>query len=351
MRKTRYVIAAVAAGVLAAATFAAVAVQGADARPAGKAADSIKGAGATFPAPLIAVWIQQYKGGSVNYDPVGSGAGIQAITARTVDFGASDAPMTPDQFTNCNGCVMIPWVLSATAVLYNLPGVKNNLHLSGKVIADIYLGKITKWNDARITKLNKGVSLPDTNITPVVRSDGSGTTFNFTDYLSSVSPEFRDKVGRSTSVSWPAPKTVGGRGSSGLAAIVRSTPGAIGYADIAYALTNKIQFAAVQNRSGKYALPGIRGITAAAQADKKFSPDNSLSIVDPPKGKKYFQAYPICTYSYVILPLKTAKAESLKQFVNWAITDGQQFGKRLLFVKIPPYVLARDKAQLKRVGT
>jgi phosphate transport system substrate-binding protein len=241
-------------------------------------------------------------------------------------------------------------VLSATAVLYNLPGVKNNLHLSGKVVADIYLGKITKWNDARITKLNKGVSLPDTNITPVVRSDGSGTTFNFTDYLSSASTEFRDKVGKSTSVSWPG-KAVGGRGSSGVSAILRSTPGAIGYADIAYALTNKIQFAAVQNRSGKYALPGIRGITAAAAADTKFSPDNSLSIVNPPRGKKFAQAYPICTYSYVILPTKTAKAASLKQFVTWAITDGQQYGKRLLFVKLPSYVVARDKAQLKRVGT
>jgi phosphate transport system substrate-binding protein len=342
MRRKRTFLAAVGALALAAAALAA----GAGARPT---AETINGAGATFPAPLIAVWQQQYKGGTVNYNPIGSGGGIAAITSRTVDFGASDAPLSPDQFTACNGCVQMPWVLSATAVLYNLPGVKNNLHLSGKVIADIYLGKISKWNDARITKLNKGVTLPDKDITPVYRSDSSGTTFNFTDYLSESSPDFRNKIGRSTSVNWP--KGVGGRGSSGLAGIVTRTEGAIGYADVAYALKNKIQFAAVQNRSGKYALPGIRGIKAAAESDKKFDSTNALSIVNPPRGKKYANAYPICTYSYVILPLKSDKATALKQFVTWAITDGQAFGPKLLFVPLPSYVLARDKAQLKRVAS
>jgi phosphate transport system substrate-binding protein len=340
MRRKRSFFAAVGALVLVAAALAA----GAGARPT---AETISGAGATFPAPLIAVWQQQYKGGTVNYNPIGSGGGIAAITNRTVDFGASDAPLSPDQFTACSGCVQVPWVLSATAVLYHLPGVKNNLHLSGKVIADIYLGKIKKWNDARITKLNKGVNLPDKDITPVYRSDASGTTFNFTDYLSESSPEFRDKIGKSTSVNWPT--GVGGRGSAGLAGIVTRTEGAIGYADIAYALKNKIQFAAVQNRSGKYALPGIRGIRAAAESDKKFDSTNALSIVNPPRGTKYANAYPICTYSYVILPLKTSKAAALKQFVTWAITDGQQYGPKLLFVPLPGYVLARDKAQLKRV--
>jgi phosphate transport system substrate-binding protein len=342
MRRKRTFLAAVGALALAAAALAA----GAGARPT---AETINGAGATFPAPLIAVWQQQYKGGTVNYNPIGSGGGIAAITSRTVDFGASDAPLSPDQFTACNGCVQMPWVLSATAVLYNLPGVKNNLHLSGKVIADIYLGKISKWNDARITKLNKGVTLPDKDITPVYRSDSSGTTFNFTDYLSESSPDFRNKIGRSTSVNWP--KGVGGRGSSGLAGIVTRTEGAIGYADVAYALKNKIQFAAVQNRSGKYALPGIRGIKAAAESDKKFDSTNALSIVNPPRGKKYANAYPICTYSYVILPLKSDKATALKQFVTWAITDGQAFGPKLLFVPLPSYVLVRDKAQLKRVAS
>jgi phosphate transport system substrate-binding protein len=348
MRKSRSVIAAVAAGLLAAVASAAVTVA-AEATPTRAAAETVNGAGATFPAPLIAVWQQEYKAGTVNYNPIGSGGGIAAITNRTVDFGASDAPLSSDQFTACNGCVQIPWVLSATAVLYNLPGVKNNIHLSGKVIADMYLGKIAKWNDPRIVRLNKGVNLPGTDITPVYRSDGSGTTWNFTDYLSEVSPEFRDKVGRSTSVSWP--KGVGGRGSTGLAGIVTRTEGAIGYADVAYALKNHIQFAAVQNRSGKYALPGLRGITAASLADKKFSPTNELSIVNPPRGRKFAVAYPICTYSYVILPLKTSKADALKQFVTWAIGDGQKFGPKLLFKQLPAYVVARDKAQLKRVAS
>jgi phosphate transport system substrate-binding protein len=347
MRKSRYVIAAVAAGLIAAIAAAAVTVPGADARPARSAAETISGAGATFPAPLIAVWQQEYKGGTVNYNPIGSGGGIAAITGRTVDFGASDAPLTPDQFAACQGCVQIPWVLSATAVLYNLPGVKNNIHLSGRVIADMFLGNITKWNDPKITKLNKGVDLPGTDITPVFRSDGSGTNYNFTDYLSQVDQEFKSKVGFGTSVNWP--KGVGGRGSSGLAGIVTRTPGAIGYADVAYALKNKIQFAAVQNKSGKYALPGLRGITSASLADKKFSSTNELSIVNPPRGKLFTNAYPICTYSYVILPLKTSKASALKQFVSWAITDGQKFGPKLIFKEIPGYVLTRDKAQLKRV--
>ena len=345
MRKTRYVIAAVASGVLAAVAFAAVA----GAQPSASQADSLSGAGSTFVAPLVAQWQSNYKDSSITYNPVGSGAGITAISNRTVDFGASDAPMTVDQLTSCKGCVMLPWALSATAVLYNLPGVKNNIHLSGNVIADIYLGKISKWNDARIRKLNAGVNLPDTDITPVYRSDGSGTTFNFTDFLSASSKTFESQIGHNTAVDWP--KGVGARGSSGVSGVLTRTPGAIGYADIAYALANKLQFAAVQNKSGKYALPGIRGIKAAAQADRKFDSRNFLSIVNPPKGKKYETAYPICTYTYVILPLQSSKGTALKAFVNWAITGGQQYGTKLLFVPIPSYVLARDKAVLKRVSS
>jgi phosphate transport system substrate-binding protein len=343
MRKTRYVIAAAAAGVLAAVAFAATA----GAEPAARQADSLNGAGSTFVAPLIAQWQSNYKDASITYNPVGSGAGITAIQNRTVDFGASDAPMTVDQFTSCKGCVMLPWALSATAVLYNVPGA-NNIHLSGPVIADMYLGKITKWNDKRITKLNPGVSLPDTAVTPVYRSDGSGTTFNFTDFLSASSKTFENQIGHNTAVDWP--KGVGARGSSGVSGVLTRTPGAIGYADIAYALANKLQFAAVQNKSGKYALPGIRGIKAAAQADRRFDSRNFLSIVNPPKGKKYEQAYPICTYTYVILPLQSSKGAALKAFVNWAITGGQQYGTKLLFVPIPDYVLAKDKTILKKVS-
>jgi phosphate transport system substrate-binding protein len=309
---------------------------------------TITGAGATFPQPLIAVWQQQYKRDQINYNGIGSGGGIAAITNRTVDFGASDAPLTPDQFSACKGCVQMPWVLSATSVMYNLGGVKNALHMNGRLIADIYLGRVTNWNDARIKGLNPGVNLPDRKITPVYRSDGSGTTYNFTDYLTTVSPTFKSRVGGpSTTVNWPT--GVGARGSSGVAGVVTRTEGAVGYADIAYALKNNIKFAAVQNKSGKWATPGLRSIKAAASADKKFSSTNELSIVNPPRGKKFLRAYPICTYSYVIVPLQTSKAAQLKSFITWAVTSGQQYGPKLIFQPVPTYVVSRVKAQLKRV--
>jgi phosphate transport system substrate-binding protein len=309
---------------------------------------TISGAGATFPAPLIAVWQREYKRDQVNYNAIGSGGGIAAITNRTVDFGASDAPLTKDQFAACKGCVQMPWVLSATSIMYNLDGVKNAIHMNGRLIADIYLGNVSNWNDARIRRLNPGVNFPDRKITPVYRSDGSGTTYNFTDYLTKVSSSFKSRVGGpNTTVNWPA--GVGARGSSGVAGVVTRTEGAIGYADIAYALQNHIKFAAVQNRSGVYATPGLRSIKAASLADIKFSSTNELSIVNPPKGKKFRRAYPISTYSYVILPLQSSKAAQLKSFVTWAVTSGQQFGPKLIFQPVPPYVVTRVKAQLKRV--
>jgi phosphate transport system substrate-binding protein len=228
---------------------------------------------------------------------------------------------------------------------YNLPGVKSLLHMTGPVLADIYLGKITKWNDPRIRKLNKGVALPSLSISTVHRSDGSGTTYNFTDYLSSVSKTWKSKVGRNISVDWPV--GAGARGSSGVAGVVSQTAGAIGYFDIAYALQNHIKYFAMQNRSGKFATPGIRGITAAASSDQKPARDNSLSIVNPPK--KYANAYPISTFTYVILPIKSPKAADLKKFVFWAMTKGQSYGPRLFFVPIPKSVLAVDEKALTKV--
>ena len=195
---------------------ALVATTGALAGGSATKAGTLSGAGATFPFPLISQWQKEYEsktGTHINYNPIGSGGGIAAITARTVDFGASDAPLTPDQATACKGCVQIPWVLSSTSVIYNLPSVPNNLKLTGPVIANIYLGKITAWNDPAIKALNPRVNLPSTKITPVFRSDGSGTTYNFTDYLARISPEFKSKVGNSTAVTFPA--GIGGRGSSG----------------------------------------------------------------------------------------------------------------------------------------
>lgn len=338
----------------AAAALAAILAAAALAAPSGKTAPTRKadvtltGAGATFPAPLIAQWVQPLGaqlGINLQYNPIGSGGGIAAITARTVDFGASDAPLTPDQFAACKGCMQIPWALSATSVLYNLPGVKNLLHMDGPTLSRMYMGEITKWNDPAIVKLNPGVQLPDTTITIVHRSDGSGTTFNFTDYLSSVSATWKSKVGRGTSVNWPV--GTGGRGSSGVSAIVTQTVGAIGYADIAYALSNHLKYFAMKNRSNKFATPGLRGIIAAASSDQKPAADNSLSIVNPPK--KFANAYPICTFTYVLVPEASPKAADLKRFLFWAVTKGQTFGPKLLFQPVPKSVLVVAEKTIKKI--
>jgi phosphate transport system substrate-binding protein len=327
---------------------ALIATTGALAGGSSSKAGVLTGAGATFPFPLISQWQKDYEsktGTKINYNPIGSGGGIAAITGRTVDFGASDAPLTADQFAACKGCVQIPWVLSANSVLYNLPGVPNNLRLTGPIIAGIYLGQITQWNDPRIKRINPGVKLPDTKITVVWRSDGSGTTYNFVDYLSSVSPAFKSKVGISTQVNFPV--GLGGRGSSGVAGIVKNTAGAIGYADIAYALANHIQFARVLNRDGKFVTPGLRAIAAAGSLIKKVPASNEMHIVNPPKGNPL--AYPICTFSYVLLPTKTDKAPELRKFVFYALTQGQKLGPKLLFVPIPHVVLFAAERTLKKV--
>ena len=327
---------------------ALVATTGALAGGTAKKAGTLSGAGATFPFPLISQWQKDYEsktGTRINYNPIGSGGGIAAITARTVDFGASDAPLTPDQMTACKGCVQIPWVLSSTSIIYNLPSVPNNLKLTGRIISDIYLGNVTQWNDAKIKALNPKVNLPSTKITPVWRSDGSGTTYNFTDYLSRVNPAFKSKVGNSTAVTFPA--GIGGRGSSGLAGVVKNTDGGIGYVDIAYALANKIKFASVQNAAGKFITPGLRAIAAAGATVKAVPPGNEMHIVNPPKTAPL--AYPICTFSYVLLPVKTDKAPELRRFVFYALTQGQKLGPKLLFVPIPKPVLVAAEKTLKQV--
>jgi phosphate transport system substrate-binding protein len=312
---------------------------------------TLKGAGSTFVSPLVLTLMQPYEaatGVHVDYNPIGSGGGIQAIQNRQVDFGASDAPMTPDQFSGCGGCVELPWALSATAVLYNLPGLPNNLHITGPILAGIYLGQIKKWNDPKIKAVNKGVNLPSTDITPVYRSDSSGTSFNFTTYLNTVSRQWKGQVGRGTTVNWPA--GIGARGSSGVAGYISRNEGAVGYADIAYALNNHLKFFSVQNRAKKFARPGLVGIKAAAQVDRRFNPQsNELSIVNPPGSARFAKAYPICTYTYVILRTKSEKAKLLKPFITWALTTGQQYGTRLVFQPVPKYVVARGKATLKKV--
>jgi phosphate transport system substrate-binding protein len=339
--KTTTLVLAVALGALAAAGTSA----------ARNADTTLTGAGSSFVYPLVSTWTPALGGAfgfNVTYGPVGSGAGITAISSRTVDFGASDAPMTPDQFAACKSCVQIPWALSATSVAYNIPGAPVHMHLSGKVLAGIYLGRITNWNDPAIRKLNAGWNAPDLKITPVYRSDGSGTTFNFTDYLSTVSGDFKSKVGNATQVSFPT--GVGARGSSGVAGVVKQTEGAVTYVDVAYALTNKLRFAAIQNAAGKYTYPGLRAIAAAAATVKKVPANNELSIVQPPKSSP--TAYSICTFSYVILPTKSDKAAELRKLTFWALTQGQQakYTAKLLFVPIPKPVLVAAEKTLKRIS-
>ena len=313
-------------------------------------AGSLSGAGSTFLTPLMSKWQVDYPaktGVDINYNPVGSGAGIAAIQSRTVDFGASDAPLTPDQFAACKGCVQIPWALSATSVAYNLSGVPSHLHMTGPVLARIYLGKITKWNDPAIKKLNPKIDLPSTSITPVYRSDGSGTTYNFTDYLTAVSKDWRTKVGNSTQVNFPA--GIGAKGSSGVAGVVSRTDGSLTYVDVAYSLKNKLKFMAMRNNSGNWTLPGLRGIKAAASTIKKVPASNEMHIVNPPKGDA--KAYPICTFTYVILPTKTSKASQLRRFVFYAVnpTQGQKFGPLLLFAPMPTKVLVAAEKTLRKV--
>ena len=229
--------------------------------------------------------------------------------------------------------------------MYNLPGVKNLLHMDGPTLANIFMGKITTWNDAAIAKLNPGVTLPSTKISIAHRSDNSGTTFNFTDYLSSVSPSWNSAIGKGVAVNWPVGS--GGKGSAGVAALVTQTPGSIGYADVFFAIHNHLSYFAMKNRSGKFATPGIRGILSAASSDQKPDANNALSIVNPPA--KFANAYPISTFTYVIVAQQSSKAPDLKKFLFWAVTKGQAFGPKLLFVPIPKSVLVVAEKTIAKI--
>jgi phosphate transport system substrate-binding protein len=301
-------------------------------------AGSLVGAGSSFVAPLVSQWIPQVEsafGLKVTYGPIGSGGGINAISNRTVDFGASDAPLTPDQFAACKGCVQIPWALSATSIAYRGDDLPNHLRLDGRTLANIFLGKIRTWNSPALEKLNKGKRLPDLPITVVHRSDNSGTTYNLTEYLNHVSSAWKSRVGKGVAVDWPA--GVGARGSSGVSAALGQTNGGITYVDVAYSLRNHFKFAAVKNRAGVYQLPGLRAIAAAGATILRVAPGNGgISIVDPAKRQRL--AYPISTFTYVIVPQDTPKAREIKQFVRWSLTKGQAAGPKLLFSPIPKVV-------------
>ncbi len=317
-----------------------------------RSAGTLTGAGSSLIAPAVAVWGSIYKGGTIQYSALGSGAGIKQISARTVDFGASDAPLTKSQGDGCHGCVQIPWALTATSPVVNIPGVAaHQLKLTGAVLANIYLGNVTNWNDPAIKKLNPGLNLPNLKITPVHRSDGSGDTYVFTNYLSKVNHTWKTQVGCATTVSWPK-GGVGGNKNAGVAAIVASTPGAIGYVSVAYVIQNHLKLARLKNGAGSYVLPTIASIEAAAQLVKgaKIPANNKISITDPPKSKKYRLAYPLATFTYVLIPQQTPKAAELKSFVTWALgAQAQASIKKLVFAPMPKVVVTAAKKTLASI--
>ena len=312
----------------------------------------ITGAGATFPYPIYSKWFAEYNklhpNVEINYQSLGSGAGIRQVTSKTVFFGATDGPMTQEQLDAAPGKVLhFPTVLGADVPVYNIAGVTQALKFSGQVLADIFLGKITKWNDPAITKLNEGVSLPGTDITVVHRSDGSGTTYIWVDYLAKVSPEWKQKVGVNTSVNWPV--GLGGKGNEQVAGLVKQTPGAIGYVELIYAIQNKITYAAVQNPSGKFITATTESVTAAAaEAAKKMPLDFRVSITNAP-GEA---AYPISSFTWLLLyetPQDKALGKVMVDFMNWALTDGQKFAPDLGYAPLPAVVVDMEKKALLKI--
>jgi phosphate transport system substrate-binding protein len=308
----------------------------------GGGTSALVGAGSTLVAPLVASWQGDYGNAhdvTIAYGAIGSGGGIAQLTARTVDFAGSDASLTPDQEDACGGCVMIPWALAATTIAYDLPGVSRRLRLSGPVLGEIYLGEVERWDDPRIAALNPGVALPSRSIQVVYRSDPSGDTFAFTDYLSKTSPAWRAKEGTATAVQWPT--GTGGRGNAGVAGLISQTPGAIGYVAIAQAIGSRLGYALVRNRAGNFPVPDTTTIAAAAAA-ARFAPDNSTSIVDPPASAP--EAYPISTFTYAIVRKDSSKLSALKSFLDFAVTKGQRYATALSFAPLPARVVSKDES-------
>jgi phosphate transport system substrate-binding protein len=314
---------------------------------AASAATTLTGAGSTLVTPLITTkWAPDYQsltGNTVTYGGGGSGAGITQITANAVSFGASDAPLTAAQHAACPSCVQIPWALTATGIAIDIPGVRK-LNLSPQVLANIYLGTVTNWNDKSIAALNKGTALPNLAITPVYRSDASGDTYAFTDLESRASAAFRSRIGTSTTVSFPVGK--GGKGNAGVAALVSSTPGSLAYIAASYIIANGLNAAALENRAGKFAYPNLRNIEAAAAAFPKVPASREEHIVYPPKKAK--SAYPLSTYTYVIVRHDSTVKAVLQNFISYAIGRGQAFGASLDFAPIPKAV---KKADAKAVSS
>lgn len=318
--------------------------------PTAAATVSLIGVGASFPFPIYTKWIDEYQrlhpNVRINYQPIGSGGGIRQITAGTVDFAGSDAFLSDEQLRAAPGDLLhIPTVMGAVVIVYNLPGVRESLELTPAVIADLFLGKIARWNDRRIAELNPGTRLPNLPVAVVHRSDGSGTTFVFTSYLARVSAEWQGRVGVGTAVSWPA--GVGAPQNDGVAGQVRQIPGAVGYVELAYALQNKMTYAAIQNRSGRFVLPSVE-TTSHAAAGMPMPGDYRTMVVDAP-GE---ESYPIAAFTWILLPKEQrdpVKGRALVDFLWWAIHDGQQYAPALHYAPLPDSLVKRLEATLREV--
>jgi len=312
---------------------------------------TLTGAGATFPYPVYSRWFSEYhklhSDVEINYQSIGSGGGIRQVTAGTVDFGASDMPMTDKQLKEAKTTILnIPTVLGADVPAYNIPGVSGELKFTPEALAGIFLGKISKWNDKALTSVNPGVNLPDKEIIVVHRSDGSGTTFIWTDYLSKVSPEWKSQVGADTSVKWPI--GIGQKGNEGVAGSIRQLSGAIGYVELIYAVQNNIPYGSVRNSGGAFIKASLDSVTAAAASVPKMPDDFRVSITNAP-GK---DAYPISSFTWLLIPAQSkdpAKGKILADFLNWMVSDGQKMTASLSYAPLPGNVVRKVKEAVKQV--
>ncbi|MGA7907876.1 MAG: phosphate ABC transporter substrate-binding protein PstS [Candidatus Sulfotelmatobacter sp.] len=316
---------------------------------------TLNGAGATFPYPMYSKWFSEYHKAhpdvQINYQSIGSGGGIRQLTEGTVDFGASDMPMTDQQLEEAQTklktkVLNIPTVLGAVVPAYNIPGVSGEVKFTPGALAEIFLGKITKWNDKAITSVNPGVNFPDRDIIVVHRSDGSGTTFIWTDYLSKVSPDWKSQVGSGTSVKWPI--GLGGKGNEGVAGSIRQLQGAIGYVELIYAVQNNITYGSVRNAAGVFLKASLEGVTAAAASVPKIPADFRFSITNAP-GK---DAYPISSFTWLLIPLQAkdpGRGKILADFLNWMVTEGQTMTTALTYASLPENVAGKVKEAIKQV--
>ncbi len=312
----------------------------------------INGAGATFPYPIYSKWFDEYhkKFGNIqiNYQSIGSGGGIRQVLAGTVDFGATDGPMTDEQLGQAKTKILhFPTVLGAVVPTYNIPGVTAELNFTQEALAGIFLGRITKWNDPAIAGPNRGVNLPANDIVVVHRSDGSGTTYVWTDYLAKVSGEWKDKVGKNTSVNWPA--GLGGKGNEGVAGLVKQTPNSIGYVELIYAVQNNMPYGRVRNSSGKFIKAELSSVTAAAAGAAKNMPEDfRVSITDAPG----VTAYPISSFTWLLIPAQisdASKRDALKGFLRWMLSDGQNYAEGLHYARLPKEVVQQEMKALAQI--